>query len=188
MKILDRLMLMKMHALLATFILPVAIMFFVTGAFYTWGIKGAYNASSYELHLQKPIQDKYAELVSIVTNELQNKQIDLPSGKAEIKRMDNAYRLEWTGANKDIVLQPTENPLIATLEIKNTSWYRHFVQLHKAKGGTAFKFYAAIFATAMLLLLISGFMMAWQTPQLRKLALISTSLGVVTFIAMVMAS
>lgn len=188
MEILNRSTLMKAHAVLAAFILPIAIMFFATGAFYTWGIKGAYDTSTYELHLQKPLQGEDGELVSIVTQELKKKNIALPSGHAEIKRMDNAYRLEWTGANKDIVLKPTINPLIATLEIKNTSWYRQFVQLHKAKGGTLFKVYAAAFAIAMLLILVSGFMMAWQTPQLRKLAFFSTSLGIITFIAMVLAS
>ena len=40
MEILNRSALMKAHALLAAFILPVAIMFFVTGALYTWGKKG----------------------------------------------------------------------------------------------------------------------------------------------------
>lgn len=185
---LDRSILMKVHALLAAFILPVAIMFFVTGAFYTWGIKGTYNTSTYELPLQMPLQDEDVDLVSIVTQELKKKNIALPSGQAEIKRMDNAYRLEWTGANKDIVLKPTINPLIATLEIKNTSWYRQFVQLHKAKGGTLFKVYAAAFATAMLLMLVSGFMMAWQMPQLRKLTLISSSLGIIAFIIIAMAS
>jgi len=38
----NRSTLMNTHALLQAFILPVAIMFFVAGALYTWGIKGDY--------------------------------------------------------------------------------------------------------------------------------------------------
>ena len=88
----------------------------------------------------------------------------------------------------DIIIEPTSQPLIAKLEIKNTGWHRQFVQLHKAKGGTPFKVYAAAFATALLLLLISGFIMAWQMPKLRKLTLVSVSLGIAVFIVMVVSS
>lgn len=184
----NRSTLMKMHALLAAFILPVAIMFFVTGALYTWGIKGGYDTTTHELRLKVPIQGELTELVSLATNELKKQNIEPPSGQAKIKRIGSSFKLEWTGSNMDIILEPTRQPLIAKLQIKNTSWHRQFVQLHKAKGGEPFKVYAVIFATALLLLLISGFIMAWQLPKLRKLTLISTSLGIVVFFAMVVSS
>jgi hypothetical protein len=188
MGIFTRSTLMKAHTLLAAFILPVAIMLFVTGAFYTWGVKGSYDTSAYKLHLQKPIQDDLAELVALATKELKKQNIESPSGQAKLKRVGNSFRLEWTGSDKDIILEPTTKPLIATLKIKNTSWYRQFVQLHKAKGGKPFKIYATASATALLLLLITGFVMAWQTPKLRKLTLLSASLGIVTFFVMVLTS
>jgi len=179
---------MKVHTVLAAFILPVTIMFFVTGAFYTWGIKGSYDATDYELHLQKPIQDDLVELVTLATKELKKQNIEIPSGQAKIKRIGKSFMLEWTGSNKDIILKSTTRPLVAKLKIKNTSWYRQFVQLHKAKGGKSFKVYAAAFATTLLLLLITGFIMAWQTPKLRKLTLLSASLGIVIFFVMVLSS
>jgi len=74
------------------------------------------------------------------------------------------------------------------LQVKETSWHRQFVQLHKAKGGEPFKVYAVVFAIALLLLLVSGYTMAWQMPKLRKLTLISTLLGITVFIAMVVSS
>ena len=184
----NRSTLMKMHALLAAFILPVAIMFLVTGSLYTWGIKGGYDIITHELALKVPMQGKLTELVSLATNELKRQNVEPPSGQAKVKRIGSSFRLEWTGSNMDIILEPTEQPLIAQLQIKNTSLHRHFVQLHKAKGGTPFKVYAAAFATALLLLLISGFIMAWQLPKLRKLTLISASLGIAIFFAMVVSS
>lgn len=188
MGIFNRSTLMKAHAVLAAFILPVAIMFFVTGAFYTWGIKGSYDTTTHELHLQRPIQDDLTSLVAITKNELKKQNISTPSGQAKIKTIGASFRLEWTGSDIDIILEPTSQPLIAKLEIKNTSWYRQFVQLHKAKGGVPFKVYAAAFAIALLLLLITGFIMAWQTPKLRKLTLTSASLGIVVFFTMVLSS
>jgi hypothetical protein len=185
---LNRSTLMTAHTVLAAFILPVAIMFFVTGAFYTWGIKGDYDTAAYKLYLEKPIQDELTELVTLATKELKKQNIEPPSGQAKLKRVGSYFRLEWTGSDKDIILEPTTEPLIAKLKIKNTSWYRQFVQLHKAKGGTPFKVYAAVLATILLLLLFTGFIMAWQTPKLRKLTLLSVSLGIVTFFVMVLSS
>ena len=188
MEILNRSTLMKAHALLAAFILPVAIMFFVTGALYTWGIKGDYVTNAHEIHLQKPIQDDLVELVALAKKELKRQNLETPTGQAKVKRIGSSFKLEWTGSNMDIIIEPTSQPLIAKLEIKNTSLHRQFVQLHKAKGGEPFKVYAAAFAIALLLLLVSGFIMAWKTPKLRKLTLTSAALGIAMFVAMVVAS
>lgn len=184
----NRLVLMKLHVLIAVFILPVAIMFFVTGAFYTWGIKGDYETTVQKLHLKTPLQEERSYLINVVETELNKQEVSLPTGKAKIKKIGQSFLLEWTGANKDVVLEPTLNPLIAQLKIKNTGWHRHFVQLHKAKGGVAFKVYATILAVGLLFLLMSGFIMAWQLPKLRKMTLVSTCFGLVFFIALFISS
>ena len=184
----DRFTLMKAHASLAAFILPAAIMFLVTGALYTWGIKGGYETTTLELHLAKPVQEDVESLAELARQELKRRGMEVPSGTSKIKRIGPSFRLEWTGSDMDVVLEPTSQPLLARLKIKNTSWYRKFVQLHKAKGGTPFKVYSAVFATALLLLMVSGFMMAWQMPGLRNLVLVSTSSGLVAFFVLVVSS
>jgi len=178
----NRLVLMKLHVLIAVFILPIAIMFFVTGAFYTWGIKGEYETTVQKLNLKTTLQEDLNSLVNVVKEELNKQQISLPTGKAKIKKIGQSFQLEWTGSSNDVILEPTSDPLIAQLKIKNTGWHRHFVQLHKAKGGVAFKVYATILAVGLLFLLISGFIMAWQLPKLRKMTLISTTLGLIFFV------
>lgn len=185
---LNRQILMKMHTLIAAFILPVAIMYFVTGAFYTWGVKGSYVTNSQELRLEKQLRPDLTELTTLARKELKKLKLKVPSGKAKVKRIGSAFRLEWTGANRDVMLEATADPFIAKLKLKETSWYRTFVQLHKAKGGKLFKIYAATFAAAMFFLLLTGFLMAWQTPKLRNLTLISASIGIITFFGMVFAS
>lgn len=184
----NRLQLMKVHALLAAFIFPVAAMFLVTGALYTWGIKGSYTEEIYAVALNQAIQPELQELKTLATDELAKLELDVPTGKAKIKRSGTHFILEWTGSTKDIILEPTEDALIASLTVKHTSWYRNLVQLHKAKGGFVFKVYAAVFAIALALLLFSGFMMAWQTPKLKKLSTVSFLLGVGSFIVIVLLS
>ncbi len=188
MGVFSRSVLMKVHALLAVFILPVAVMFFITGALYTWDIKGGYDTIVHELHLASPLRKELGELVGLAERELKKRNLALPTGQAKIKTIGSSFKLEWTGSSRDVIIATTAQPLIAQLEIKQTSWYRQFVQLHKAKGGVPFKVYAAILATALLLLLITGFTMAWKTPKLRKLTLVTTVLGVVVFVAMILSS
>jgi hypothetical protein len=184
----NRMTLTKIHMLLAAFIFPVALMFLVTGGFYTWGVKGSYETQVYDLSLQAPLTSDAAELTALTTSELERMDIALPSGKAKVKKGGTSYKLEWTGAARDVVLEPTTDPLVAKLTVKETTWYRNLVQLHKAKGGQLFKFYAATLASSLFIILLSGFIMALQVPRLRNMALTAAGLGVVTFIAMIAGS
>ncbi len=181
----NRMKLMKFHVLLAAYILPVATMFMVTGALYTWGFKGSYTNDVYEIQLSQPIQSEVSELTTLAQLELQNLATSYPEGEPRIKVYGNHFFLEWTGSSKDVILEPTDNELIAKLTVKNTSWYRNFVQLHKGKGGIAFKVYAVVFAVSIVALLISGFVIAWQTPNLKRVTLISSLVGLSSFMIFV---
>ena len=178
----DKLVLMKLHALLAAFILPVAVMFAVTGSLYAWGIKGSYSNEVHAIALNEPLVADAGLLTQQAEAELQKLGQKQPEGKPKLKKYGTHFLLEWTGSKKDVVLEPGNSPEVAKLTIKHTTWYRNFVQLHKAKGGTAFKVYAVIFSVILGLLLLSGFTMAWQTPKLRGATIASSLLGVVSFL------
>ncbi len=179
---------MKVHALLAAFILPIALMFLVTGALYTWGVKGDYANEKYDVRLEESLQADVTALHSLAVSELNRLGISQPEGSYRLKTYGEHFLLEWTGSSKDIILEPSANEQTAKLTVKHTSWYRNLVQLHKAKGGNAFKVYAAVFASALALLLVSGFMLALQVPLLKKATLTSTAIGILTFLVFVLVS
>lgn len=181
----NRLQLMKLHALLAAFIFPVASMFLITGALYTWGFKGSYINNAYEISLATPIQPQLDKLTDLVESELEGLELSVPSGKPKIKKIGSNFLLEWSGSSKDVIFEPTDKKLIAKLTVKHTTWYRHLVQLHKAKGGEPFKIYAVILAISLALLLASGFVMAWQTPKLKQATIITFFAGIGSFLAFV---
>ena len=181
----NRLFLMKAHALLAAFILPVAVMYIVTGALYTWGEKGSYEKQAHEISVSQALEPELESMLALAKSELDKLAVSYPEGKPKIKKYGNHFLLEWTGSSKDIILEPTNNQLVAKLTVKETTWYRNLVQLHKAKGGEAFKVYAAILSVALLLLLISGFVMAWQTPKLKNSTLVTTLVGAVSFVVFI---
>lgn len=171
----------KVHLLLATFMFPVALMFLVTGGFYTWGIKGEYVSTSHDIALSAPLTPDSEAMSELVITELGRRSIALPSGGSKVKKSGTSFMLEWTGAARDVELEPTPDPLVAKLTIKETTWYRNLVQLHKAKGGQIFKFYAAALAISLFTILASGFLMAWQVPKLRRLAIICSVSGLAVF-------
>ena len=184
MKMNNRTTLIKVHLLLATFIFPAALMFITTGAFYTWGIKGSYTTEFHMIPLDTPLVDEQQELVGLIEDTLQRLSIPSPSGKAKVKKSGSSFYLEWTGSKRDIVLEPTPDEYMAKLSVKETSWYRNLVQLHKAKGGPLFKIYAAALAISLFTILLSGFLMAWQIPKYRKMALLSSTAGIAVFLFM----
>lgn len=142
----------------------------------------------YPVELTQALQPNLEALTALAITQLNTLNLSYPSGKAKIKTIGDHYQLEWTGAARDITIEATNDPLIAKLTVKETSWYRHLVQLHKAKGGVVFKVYAIIFAIIMGLLLISGCMMAWQTPKLKRLSMGAFTLGAISFLLVVSAS
>lgn len=181
----NRATLTKLHLLLAAFLFPAALMFLVTGGLYTWGFKGSYVTETNEIQLASPLTRDAEALTRIIADELQARSVALPTGGGSIKKGGTSWKFEWTGSRRDVVLEPTKDPLVARLKIKETTWYRNLVQLHKAKAGDVFKVYATLLAVGLFVILFSGFLLAWQSPAFRRLANACAALGLVMFFVVV---
>ena len=184
----NRMALINVHMLLAAFIFPAAVMFLVTGGLYTWGIKGSYINEAHMIELNQPLSADEDQIRQLIENELQKLSIDIPSGQMAIKKGGTSFKVEWTGSRRDVVLEPTEDERLAKLTVKDTTWYRNLVQLHKAKGGQLFKVYAAILAVSLFTILATGFVIAFQIPKYRRSAAFTAVFGVALFLLMVVSS
>lgn len=184
----NRLVLIRIHMLLAAFMFPAAFMFLLTGGLYTWEVKGSYNSEAETVILSEPLVDDASVLLELTQQELDKRSLAYPTGKGKVKAGGTSWKFEWTGAERDVVLEPTDDPLLARLTVKETTWYRNLVQLHKAKGGQLFKVYAAVLAISLFLILLSGFIMAWQVPRFRAQTAVVSVAGVAVFLLMVNAS
>ena len=83
-------------------------------------------------------------------------------------------------------MKPTDDPQVAEVTIKQASFHRWLVQLHKAKGSTVFKVYATILATVLFLLVASGLILGLQVKALRRLTLVSSVAGFGAFVIFVL--
>lgn len=181
--VLSRITVTKIHLILAAFMLPVTLMFLVTGGLYTWGITGSYDRVDYPVPLNRPLAKEESALVQLARTELAKRDIDEPTGNPRIRTIADGYQLEWTGSKRDVWLEPTSDPLQARLTVLETSWYRNLVQLHKAKGGIVFKAFAAALAIALFMMLATGVLLAWSVPKFRRVVSISAFAGIVACLA-----
>lgn len=179
--------LITLHLWLAAFFLPIAVMFATTGGLYTVSIKGSYVETSRTLELEQPLAAELSLLTGIVERALDAEGVAHPSGAASVKKAGTSFELEWTGADRDVVLKPTAEPLRATLVIKDTTPWRHLVQLHKAKGSEVAKAISVLWAVGLVLILLSGLLMAWNVPAYRRQALAAGGFGLATFLLYVLA-
>jgi hypothetical protein len=79
------------------FIFPIAIMFMITGALYTWGIKGSYAKTVYEIQLTEELQPELATLTALAIFELDKLLLSHPSGEAKVKSTGSSFMLELDG-------------------------------------------------------------------------------------------
>lgn len=174
-------LLVRWHMLVAAFLFPAILMFLLTGALYTWGSKGDYVVTDYEIALSAPLVDDAAALKGIAKKALGLRDLPFPTGGSSVKKVGDTIQFEWTGANRDIVLEAKGAATTAKLTVRETGWHRFFVQLHKAKGGTPFKVYAALVALGLFFLVTSGLLVAMRVPSMRRGAIGASIAGVIAF-------
>jgi hypothetical protein len=175
-------LLIRWHMLVAAFLFPAILLFLITGALYTWGAKGDYVTTDYRVALTAPLSDDVPAMQALVVKELAARDIVPPTGGAAVKPVGDSFQLDWTGSRRDVTLEPGESATSAKLIVKETNWHRFFVQLHKAKGGTPFKIYAAIVALGLFFLVTSGLIVALKAPAMRRGAMIGSAVGLAAFV------
>lgn len=180
--------LLRIHALLAAFFLPFGVLFFITGALYTLEIKGSYHTTVHEVALDAPLTASLDALAVVAGDQLAALDLAPPSGGTRVRSVGTSFAFEWSGANRDVILAPTADPLMARFEVKDTTWYRRLVQLHKAKGGVVFKSFAVASAVALLALFLTGTLMAWRHRPLRPHSIVASLAGLAVFVLVVVLS
>ncbi len=177
------------HVLLAGFVTPALLLYLATGLLYTWETKGTYSTSTVELapgdlDLDRPALEP---LEQFARTALDAQGIPWPSGEARIRRAGTSWEFEWTGIERDVLLSPTAAGTL-NLAHKQTDAWRHLVQLHKAKGGAPFKWFAILWVLAAAGVLALGYLAAWRVPTYRRASLLATAAGLLTALAAALAS
>jgi len=167
-----------LHLVLAGFATPALVLYLATGVLYTFGTKGEYRVekSAVEagsLDIAKP---DLGALEVFTREALHAADRPEPSGESRLRRVGTSWEFEWTGTSHDVVLAPTAGGGLE-LSVKETTVWRHLVQLHKAKGGAAFHYLTAAVVGALVGVLALGYAIGWRVPRYRRAVLIATAVG-----------
>jgi len=178
----NRSFLIKTHTFLAGFFFTTMLLLIVTGGLMNLGVDGSYDKTSYSLEVKQPLPTEINILKSIIINELNSRDISLPKGKVDIEIEDDSLVFEWEGASHNVILKNDISTLQTMLIIERASIFSYLENLHKSDGGPIFKVLAIFCSFGLIILLVTGVLMAWHIPKHRKLTIKSMLFGSATFI------
>ncbi len=173
----QRMFVIKLHAFLACFILPMATLYFVSGVLYSSDIKGHIDKQVYKLQLESPFAPDLAKLSTLAQAALDERDLLPPGGEAVIKESKGSYEYRWGDLKRLVVIQPTDDPLQAELVYRKRSPLVQVMRVHRAEAGTLVKIFSISMAIALLVILASGVFLAVGLPKLRRTALLSLGAG-----------
>jgi hypothetical protein len=176
----------KVHLFSAAFIMPIALLFLSTGFLITLAdINGGYDETVYQVSLSQPLVRDEPTLKKLVLAEMERLQLAKPDGWTGVDDLDEDpwYRFQQSdGVGRIILLEPTANPLVAKMTVKDASLYRKFVLLHNAHGNKYFKIYSLIFVLTLSSMLVTGYLMAWRLKHHRRPMIIASTGSVLLFL------
>lgn len=172
---------LSLHVMLAGLVFVPAFMFAITGSLYTYKVSGSQTSSNWNVTAQIQNPNSLVEFVTLAEQQLKEKNLSLPTGSSSLKKMGTSWSFEWTGTDKDFLLEPTADAGIFKATLKEASWYRYFVQLHKAKGGALFKLISVTLGASLILLFVSGVLIAWRNSELKAKFFATFAFGTALF-------
>lgn len=174
-----RLIWIKLHVYFSCFFLPVALLYVATGVLYLFDIKGgASEKFEYEVTLPK----------GWPSHEMQAKALVAPFiAKYEHGRFPPEYYSEreyisWYGYKQEVLLLPTEDENLATLEVIKHDLWHQFLLIHKGHAGLIFWVFGILLGLSLVFSLVSGVVIAVVAPKFRRSSIVSTTLGLVVLI------
>jgi hypothetical protein len=172
-----RMLIMKIHAILACFFMPLAILYFISGALYSFDIKGHVDKQVYTLALDRPFAPDLAQLSELAKTALDQRKLSLPTGSPAIKEKKGSYEYRWGDLKRQVVIHPTGNPLQVKLTYRQRSPLTQVMRVHRAEAGSLVRTYSLTMVVSLITILVTGVFLAVGTPKLRRTALVALGAG-----------
>jgi hypothetical protein len=173
----QRMSVIRIHTLLACFFMPLAVLYFVSGALYSLHIKGNVEKQVLTITLDQPFAPDLAQLTTSVENALLQRELSLPTGSPSITEKKNSHVFRWGDLKRAVEVKPTDNPLEAELVYRERSLLTQLMRIHKAEAGLLTKIFSLSMVLSLILILATGVFLAVSMPRLRKMALYALGAG-----------
>ncbi len=183
----SRLKIVQLHMLLSNFVLPAVLLFMVSGALYTLGVKGSVAKQTFTVVLAKPFVPNLEMISGVVEKTLAEKALVLPDADPSLKKSKGGYKFFLNGLRYSVTVVAKKGARSVELTYRERSLLTQVMRIHRAEAGTVFKFVSIMAVLGLLLVFASGLYMAYTVPKFRKPSLIATALGVLLLLAVALA-
>jgi hypothetical protein len=173
----------KLHAFLACFFMPMAILYFAGGALYASGIKGHIDKQEYKVPLGGPFAPDLAQLSALASAALDQRQLVPPTGESVIRKKKGSYEYRWGDLQRLVVIQPTDDPFQVELTYRERSPLAQVMRVHRAEASVMAKIFSISMAIALITIMASGVFLAFGIPKLRRAALLVSGAGLLFVLA-----
>ena len=176
------------HLVLGGFLLPMALVFFITGALFAVDYKGEKNKVAWTYQEKGAHSSAMDELTSSLNNQLSSRSISVKlTGIPKIKIYeDGNKKVSWEmGSTRVRATIKKSQPDSVDVRVRRATLSRYILSLHKVGSSPPYKAYAFIASIALTLLTILGFLMVLKDPQYRKIGLWSIAAGTVVFVIVI---
>lgn len=184
---LNRFKIIQLHMLLASFLLPVAVLFFISGALYTIGVKGGVAKKSFTVALDKPFEPNLELLSEVAVRALGEKELVLPGGDPYLKKSKKGYRFRWDDLHYSVTMVANRDNRTVDLTYRERSVLTQVMRIHRAEAGSKLKIVSIVSAIGLLFVFLTGLYMAYTTPKFRNPSLVATALGFLTLLTVIIA-
>jgi hypothetical protein len=178
----QRMLVIKIHAILACFFIPMATLYFVSGALYSSGIHGDVDKQVFAVDLERPFAPDLAQLSEIASAALRQRELVPPGGDPSIKEKKGSYEYQWGDLRRLVEMTPTANPMQVELTYRERSPLAQVMRVHKAEAGLPVKILSISMAVALLTILSTGVFLALGMPKLRRIALLALGAGILVLL------
>jgi hypothetical protein len=173
----QRMLVIKFHAYLACFILPMATLFFASGALYSLDIEGGIDKQVYPVALENPFAPDLVQLSALARSALEQRELTPPDGASSIKEKKGTYEYRWGDLHRLVVIKQTSDPLQVELIYRERSPLAQVMRVHRAEAGELVRIFSVGMAVALIVILASGVFLALGLPKLRRTALYTLGAG-----------
>lgn len=176
-------LIIKVHAILACFFMPIALVYFISGALYSFDIKGDVDKQVFTMTLDRPFTPDLAQLSGSVKTALDQHELSLPAGNPSITKKKESYEFRWGDLKRLVVARPTDNPLEVELVYRQRSPLTQLMRVHRAEAGSIIRIYSLSMVVSLILILGSGVFLAVGIPKLRRTALLALGAGSIVILS-----
>ena len=183
----NRMQLIRIHMILAAFLLPVALLYFVSGLLYSLDVKGSVDKKEVTIHLPQPFVADLDETTKLVEQTLMQNQLPaLSISEPSLKKKKGVYTWYWSELKYAVHLEAKAGASKAKLTFRERSMLAQVMRIHRAEAGTLFMWVSILLVVGLVMIFATGMLMAHGVAKFWHDAWRASTLGLVMVVVLIL--